>query len=350
MHTEHEIYMHRCLQLAAEGLGYAVPNPVVGAVVVAGDRIAGEGYHARYGQAHAEVNAMRNLDETVLKESTLYVSLEPCNHFGKTPPCVDLILAKKIPRVVIGCTDPFPAVSGKGIARLRANNVEVITGICEAECREINKRFFTFTEKKRPYIVLKFAQTADGFIGRKDPKEPARISSDFSQRMVHRWRSQEAGIMVGTNTAVLDNPQLNNRFWSGSSPVRITIDRNYKIPLTHHLMNGEQPTLIFTQTNPGTYIDNTEFIEAPLYHPNHLPQLLQILYEKNIQSVLVEGGARLLQQFIDNNLWDEARIITSPKVWNEGIKAPQINGHFTLAKEEYFDYDRVTYFNNNSPS
>lgn len=315
----HESFMQRCLDLAALGQGHVAPNPMVGAVLVHEGRIIGEGYHRVYGQAHAEVNCVKSVApemERFISQSTMYVSLEPCAHHGKTPPCTDLIISQRIPRVVVGCMDSFSAVSGRGIKLMQDAGIEVITGVLEKECRELNKRFFTFHEKQRPYIILKWAQSPDGYIAPPDGT-PVRISHPYTDRLVHQWRSHETGIMVGTRTAIADNPQLTTRLWAGNDPVRLVVDRRLKVPKHYHLRDGAAPTVFITEMegDPATNI-RLDF-EQPL-----LPQLLPVLYEREIQSVMVEGGPYLLQQFIEGGYWDEARIITGQHTLGSGLPAP----------------------------
>lgn len=342
MEKINESIMHRCIQLAGLGTGEVAPNPMVGAVLVYKEAIIGEGYHQKYGEAHAEVNCINSVPEEkkhLISQSTLYVSLEPCVHFGKTPPCTDLIIAQKIPKVVIGCADPFAAVAGKGIDRLRSAGVEVITGVCEEECKNLNKRFFTFHQKKRSYIILKWAQSADRFIALPGPK-PVKISNSYTDRLVHRWRSEEAGIMVGINTALADNPELTNRLWTGKSPVRMVIDRNLKLPVDYKLYNHKAPTLIFNAVKAGRQ-SNTEWVKVS--SPDFLQEVMKALYEKNILSVMVEGGAALLQSFIEKNLWDEARVITSEKVLGNGLRAPVLK-NFTLDHASQLEEDQIKFF------
>jgi diaminohydroxyphosphoribosylaminopyrimidine deaminase/5-amino-6-(5-phosphoribosylamino)uracil reductase len=325
--NEQEKYMQRCLQLAANGLGNVAPNPMVGSVIVHDDKIIGEGFHANFGEAHAEVNAINSVkNKALLKDATLYVSLEPCSHQGKTPPCSDLIIESGIKKVVIGCSDTNPLVAGKGIEKLKRAGVEVILGIMEKEARKLNKRFFTFHEQKRPYIILKWAQTADGFIDRKrnDNTEPAlQISNEHSRRLLHKWRSEEQAIMVGTNTARLDNPRLDVRLVSGKKPLRIVLDKNAELPENLNLFDGSQPTLVFTSKKKEATI-NIEYATID-FETNVLPQVMNVLHEKQIQSVIVEGGTKLLQSFIDQNLWDEARVIISNALIGAGVAAPKLN-------------------------
>lgn len=325
----HEKYMLRCIQLAANGLGNAAPNPLVGALIVHDGKIAGEGFHQRFGEAHAEVNAINHAiakhGENSLQHSTLYVNLEPCSHFGKTPPCVDLIIEKGIPKVVIGTIDPFAKVNGAGIKKLGKAGVEVVHPVLENECRELNKRFFTFHEKKRPYIILKYAQSADGYIApEKITDENKWISNEYSRQLVHKWRSEEQAIMIGTNTARIDNPFLTVREWSEKNPVRIVIDKKLKLNTKLNMFDNASSTLIYNSVKNET-VNNLEFVQVD-FNKTILPQILGSIYKKNIQSVIVEGGTKLLQSFINENLWDEARIITGDKIFGGGIKCPVING------------------------
>lgn len=320
----HEFFMRRCLQLAALAQGHTSPNPMVGAVVVYDGRIIGEGYHRCCGEAHAEVNAINSVrDKSLLAKSTLYVSLEPCSHYGKTPPCCELIISCRIPRVVVGCTDPFPEVSGRGIGRLREQGIEVTTGILEDECRALNRFFMTFQEKKRPYIILKWAQSSDGFIDRRRPdcEPPAQLSDALTRVWAHRLRAVCDAILVGTRTAVADNPSLTTRHWSGKNPLRIAIDRNGTIPAQARLLDGSAPTLIVGKCSSPT----VDTLPLPS-DDNAIEALMPELARRKIQSLLVEGGAHLLQSFIDAGLWDEARIETSPLLLHEGIAAPRIEG------------------------
>ena len=328
--------MERCLELAARGAGFVAPNPMVGAVLVYKNRIIGEGWHQQYGKAHAEVNCITSVkeeDRIFISQSILYVSLEPCVHFGKTPPCTDLIIQHKISKLVIGCRDPFEAVNGKGIEKLKSAGVNVETGLLEKECKELNKRFFTFHTKQRPYIILKWAQTGDGFISTSTSPLQKRdtsgevdnsrlqISNEYSNRLVHKWRSEEASILVGTNTALLDNPELTTRLWPGPSPIRLLVDMDLRLPPSLKLFNRKIKTIVFNIVKQEEQ-ENLIFCQVKKNIPL-LPQLLDSLYQFNIQSVMVEGGAKLLQAFIDERCWDEARIITnSTLVINKGLAAP----------------------------
>jgi diaminohydroxyphosphoribosylaminopyrimidine deaminase/5-amino-6-(5-phosphoribosylamino)uracil reductase len=344
--SEHDIYMQRCLQLAKNGLGAVAPNPMVGSVIVCNQKIIGEGYHQLYGQAHAEVNAINSVEnKELLKQATLYVNLEPCSHFGKTPPCADLIIKYKIPRVVIGTVDYNSVVNGKGIEKLIKAGADVVVGVLEEECRDLNKRFFTFHQKKRPYIILKWAQTADGFIDNKridNTQPPLQISGSESKKIVHQWRSQEQAIMVGTNTVLLDNPQLTVREHLGSNPLRVCIDRNGIIPENYHIMDLSVPTLVFTSVNK-TSKNNLEFIQIN-FEKNVISQILKELYNRNIQSLIVEGGEQLLTSFIAKKTWDEARVFVSSKTIQEGVKAPIID-KTPIAEQIYFEDKLLSFIN-----
>lgn len=333
---KNERYMRRCIQLARNGMCRTAPNPMVGAVIVCDGRIIGEGYHARCGEAHAEVNAIRSVaDPALLQRSTLYVSLEPCSHYGKTPPCADLIIEKQIPRIVVGCRDPFPKVAGRGIQKLRDAGREVTVGVLETECRQLLRRFITFHTLHRPYVTLKWAQSADGFIDicRTDGI-PARLSDDYTLMLVHKRRAEHSAILVGTRTALLDNPSLTVRHWYGPSPVRVTIDRQGTLPEHLHLFDGTVRTLVFTE-NPRTKRPGVEYIAADFHRPL-LPQLLTALYERNLQSLLVEGGAATLQSFIDAGLWDEAFVETAPLCLHNGVAAPLLNKEKIACTEQHF--------------
>ncbi|MEO6903256.1 MAG: bifunctional diaminohydroxyphosphoribosylaminopyrimidine deaminase/5-amino-6-(5-phosphoribosylamino)uracil reductase RibD [Bacteroidia bacterium] len=324
----HEQYMKRCLALAEKALREVAPNPMVGCVIVYENEIIAEGYHQLYGYAHAEVNAINAvIDKELLKKVTLYVNLEPCSYFGKTPPCADLIIKYKIPHVVIGSIDTNSLISGQGIQRLQNAGIKTEVGILENECRALNKRFFTHHEKKRPYIILKWAQTADGFIDNKrldkNKEMPLQISNAESKKLVHLWRSQEQAIIVGTNTALLDNPQLTVRNQEGKNPLRIVIDNQLKIPKHYHLLDKSTPTLIFTSKDTPSET-NLEYVKLN-FENEIIPQLLRELHQRNIRSLLVEGGEQLLNSFIKNGLWDEAKVFVSEKKVNTGVNAPVLN-------------------------
>jgi diaminohydroxyphosphoribosylaminopyrimidine deaminase/5-amino-6-(5-phosphoribosylamino)uracil reductase len=326
--TQQETYMSRCLDLARLGLGHTAPNPLVGSVIVREGRIIGEGYHQQYGGPHAEVNAVNSVpDRGMLKESVLYVNLEPCSHTGKTPPCADMIIQAGIPEVVIGTSDPNPLVSGNGIKILEQNGVKVTCNVLARECRQLNKRFFTFHICRRPYVVLKWARTSDGFIDiirdNDTLSKPVWISNEISRMLVHKWRTEEQAILVGTRTAIMDNPRLNAREWPGKSPVRMVIDRELKLPINLNLFDNSQKTLVFN--------GQKEYTEGQIHYVkldfsgNVLEQLLFYLYKTGIQSVFVEGGRKLISSFIGENCWDEARVLVGPKKFGEGIPSPEIH-------------------------
>ena len=321
-----EFFMRHCFHLALKGLGKAAPNPMVGCVIVADGKIIGEGYHEKYGEAHAEVNAVKSVkDQSSLKNATLFVNLEPCSHYGKTPPCSDLLIEKGIKKVVIANADTNPLVGGKGIEKLRAKGIEVITGILEKEGRELNKRFFTFHEKKRPYLILKWAQTADGFVSRFPipDKESNWISGKESKKLTHLWRSQEQAIMIGTNTAVNDDPELTTRLVEGENPVRIVIDKKLMIPATANIFKSDSKVLVFTEEEKDS-TSHIEFIKT-VFTPDNLPFILSELFKRNISSVIVEGGTVLLNSFLGSGLWDEARIFVADQKFERGIKAPEFD-------------------------
>ncbi|OAV66336.1 Riboflavin biosynthesis protein RibD [Bacteroidales bacterium Barb6XT] len=317
-------YMMRCIELARKGAGSVSPNPMVGAVIVCDNRIIGEGFHRKAGEAHAEVNAIASVrDPSLLRRSTLYVNLEPCSHYGKTPPCADLIIRRQIPRVVVGCLDPFPAVSGEGVRRLLAAGIEVTTGVMNREARALNKVFITFHEQHRPYICLKWAQSEDGYIDRQrtdNTTPPVTFSTPATRRAVHKLRAETAAVMVGTRTALLDNPSLTVRHWAGNPPVRVVLDRHLLIPSHYHLSDGTIPTLVFT-AKPAPSQKNIEYIPLDYALPV-LPQVLSALYARRLDSLLVEGGSRLLTAFLQEGLWDEARMETAPFRLHDGVKAP----------------------------
>ncbi len=337
-------YMLRCIELARLGAGYVAPNPMVGAVLVHNERIIGEGWHQQYGQAHAEVNCLNSVsadDQQLIPQSTMYVSLEPCAHFGKTPPCSDLIIQQKIKKVVIGCRDPFVEVNGKGIEKLQKAGVEVITGILENECKELNKRFFTFHMQQRPYIILKWAQTANGKIaGITD--ERLLISNEYTNQLVQQWRSEEAAIMVGTNTALKDNPALNNRSGKGKQPIRLVLDLKLRLPNTLQIFDQQQTTIIFN----GKKQEENEnlFYQQIDADKNIVQQILDFCYQQNLQSILIEGGGQLLQSFIKEGKWDEARIITNGSLpIKEGLDAPIFEASNPI-KTEKISTDQINYY------
>ncbi|EDM43279.1 riboflavin biosynthesis protein ribD [unidentified eubacterium SCB49] len=333
--------MFRCIQLAKKGLGYTYPNPLVGSVIVVDDKIIGEGWHLEAGKPHAEVNAINSVtDEKLLEKATIYVSLEPCSHFGKTPPCADLIVTKGIKNIVIGSTDPNPKVAGKGIIKLMQAGCKVKVGVLQKECDALNKRFFTFQTKKRPYIFLKWAETQDGFIAPKTRNEqaPVWITNKYARQRVHQMRAAEQAILIGTNTALADNPSLTTRDVIGSNPIRVLIDRQLKVPKTAAIFDEQAKTIVITEKSA----ENTETVHfecvdfnKPLAH-----QICEVLFKHEIESVIVEGGAQTLQTFISENLWDEAHIYKGAVSFTEGTKAPKING--TIFSETTIKSDILT--------
>ncbi|MGQ1945859.1 bifunctional diaminohydroxyphosphoribosylaminopyrimidine deaminase/5-amino-6-(5-phosphoribosylamino)uracil reductase RibD [Geofilum sp. OHC36d9] len=346
--TTDEKYMQRCLDLARQAEGLTQPNPMVGSVVVHNNQIIGEGFHQKAGLPHAEVNAINSVkNQSLLKESTLYVNLEPCAHYGKTPPCSLLIIKKKIPRVVIGCTDSFSAVSGKGIQMLKEAGINVVVGTLGKESREINRRFFTFHEQQRPYVILKWAQTRDGLIDYNRKAEtdnrPNWITSESTRRLVHLWRSREQSIMVGSVTALKDNPSLTVRDWSGPHPLRIVLDRKNALPRHLALFDGTIPTLLFT----GHKDESLQKVEQIVVPSNTMPVhfILNTLFKRGIQSLIVEGGAKLLNAFIESGLWDEARVFTGNKWFENGIKAPS-TGKMPVQRQILTDSELLIYRNN----
>lgn len=344
-----DIYMQRCLELANLGMGSVSPNPLVGCVIVSGDKVIGEGYHAKFGEAHAEVNAINSVitnygeaSPGLLAAATVYVSLEPCAHFGKTPPCADLLIRHQVKKVVIGNTDPFDGVNGKGIEKLKNAGIEVISGMLAEKCSLLNRRFFTRILKQRPYVILKWATTADGYFAASDASQ-RWISGALAKKLVHKWRAEEDAILVGKNTAKIDNPQLNVREWEGKDPIRIIIDRNLELSPELHVFNNEVKTVIFNEKKTEV-VDHTHFIQMEDMQ-YYLPQKIAFqLYLMDIQSVIIEGGAQLLGQFIDANLWDEARVFSSNRVWNEGIPSPQVNGR--IIDHLQLENDTLTIFHN----
>jgi diaminohydroxyphosphoribosylaminopyrimidine deaminase/5-amino-6-(5-phosphoribosylamino)uracil reductase len=345
----HEKYMQRCMELAELGAGSVSPNPMVGAVIVHEGVIIGEGYHQKYGQAHAEVNAINQVlanfanAAELLKNATIYVSLEPCAHYGKTPPCADLIIKHHIPKAVVGCRDPFEQVNGKGIEKLTEAGIEVISGILEAECKWLNRRFFTRVQKQRPYIILKWAQTNDGFFAPAD-KSQFWITGQESRRLVHKWRSEEDAILIGKNTAAIDNPQLNTRYWPGKAPKRVVIDRRLELSNELNIYDQDVETFIFNEIK--TDIEGKIKYIALEDFERFVPQyILFQLYLQDIQSVIIEGGAHTLNTFIEAGLWDEARIFTGEAALIQGIKAPYITG---IAGDEFLlGADRLNILYNN---
>ncbi|WP_281637479.1 bifunctional diaminohydroxyphosphoribosylaminopyrimidine deaminase/5-amino-6-(5-phosphoribosylamino)uracil reductase RibD [Flavobacterium marginilacus] len=342
----HEKYIRRCISLAKNGLGATYPNPMVGSVIVYDGKIIGEGWHRKAGGPHAEVNAVNSVqDKSLLSRATIYVSLEPCSHFGKTPPCCDLIIKNKIPNVVIGTVDPFSEVAGKGIKKLIEAGIHVTVGILEEECNELNKRFFTFHQKKRPYIILKWAESQDGFIAplEKSEKKPVWITNTYSRQLVHKWRTEEQAILVGTQTVLDDNPKLNARDWYGNNPVRLVLDQNNRIPKESAVFDNQTKTIVFTDSKNTIPEENTTF-DSIDFKQNIAGQIADSLYIHNIQSVIIEGGLRTLQTFIDANLWDEARIFKGEISLSRGIQAPLLPK--TDSEKQLIEKDELTILRN----
>ena len=335
--TKDEKYIARCIQLARNGRCNAAPNPMVGAVIVHHDTIIGEGYHIRCGEPHAEVNAIRSVkDESLLKESTIYVSLEPCSHYGKTPPCADLIISKGIRKAVVGCMDPFSLVAGRGIQKMRDAGIDVTVGVLEQECQQLIQQFITFNTLHRPFITLKWAESADGFIDLyRTGGHPYIFSSPLSSMLVHKRRAEHNGILGGRRTALLDNPSLTTRSWYGKNPVRMVIDKNLTLPKHLTLFDGNAPTLVFTQKDDIPSLPNVEYIQLD-FSQDILPQLMEVLFLKKIQSLMVEGGSMLLQSFIDAGYWDEAYIEHSSDHLAKGVKAPALPRFCDFLTEIHF--------------
>ena len=327
-------FMNRCIELARKGKGHVAPNPLVGAVIVHNGKVIGEGHHEKYGQAHAEVNAVNSVkDQSLLSEATIYVSLEPCAHFGKTPPCADLLTHHNFSRVVVGCTDTFDQVSGKGIEKLQNAGIDITIGVLEKECRALNKHFFTFHEKKRPFVFLKWAETTNGLIDNQNfnsDGEVTWISVPEVKSRVHKWRSEHMAILVGRKTVEADNPSLTVREVSGTNPIRVIIDSQAQLTSDYAVFNNEANTIVLN-TKKSENLDGVEYIQLDAINPE---TLLNTLYEKGIQSVFIEGGTATLQSFIDVNLWDEACTIVGQGAFEEGTKAPQLAG--THTKELFF--------------
>jgi len=333
--------MQRCLDLAEKAIGYVAPNPMVGCVIVHNGQIIGEGYHQQFGKAHAEVNAINSVsaeNEHLLAESTLYVSLEPCSHHGKTPPCADLIVKNKISKVVIASNDPNPQVAGKGIQKLLDAGIEVITGILKTEAGFLNRRFMTFHLKHRPYIILKWAESADGYMAPDEPKQ-VWLSNEYSKKLVHQWRSEEQAIMVGKRTVEIDDPELTVRLVEGKNPARIIIDRNLSIPATKKIFHSTAPVFLFSEIKQLT--DGHIHFEQIDFSQPVIPQILKNLAAKQIQSIIIEGGPTTLQYFIDANLWDEARVFAAPVNLGSGKASPKLNG--LLMKEELVKEDKLRF-------
>lgn len=345
MHT-HEQFMYRALFIAQKGLPAAMPNPSVGAVIVHKDTIIGEGSTSAFGGSHAEVNAINSVkNKELLKESTIYVTLEPCSHFGKTPPCADLIVKMQVPNVVIGCVDPYAEVAGKGIEKLKNAGVNVIVGVLEKECIDSNKRFFTFIQKKRPYIILKWAESADGFIAptEKNEQKPVWISNNYSRQLTHKWRSEEMGILVGTKTVFDDNPSLTTRDFVGKNPVRIYLDANHKIDASFAITNAESKTICLCAEFPLNPID--QIIYKKIDFDNLPAEVCRICVEENIQSIIIEGGSQTINQFVDAALWDEARIFKGEVILKEGIKSVELKNAVQISTQK-IQNNILTYYKN----
>jgi diaminohydroxyphosphoribosylaminopyrimidine deaminase/5-amino-6-(5-phosphoribosylamino)uracil reductase len=341
-----EKYIKRCIELAKNGLGTTYPNPLVGCVIVFENTIIGEGWHKKSGEAHAEVIAIESVqNKELLSSSTLYVSLEPCSHFGKTPPCADLILKYKIPNVVIGTIDPNSKVAGKGIQKLKDSGVNVTFGILEKEGNELNKRFFTFHRKSRPYIILKWAESADGFISpiNKSEQKPVWISNEYSRQLVHKWRSEEQAILVGTQTIIDDNPSLTVRDWVGNNPIRVVIDRENTIDSSYNVFDNQAKTIVFSNKEVTSNSDTIQYIKVD-FDKNSTQAIVDKLFENNIQSIIIEGGRKTIQSFIDAHLWDEARVFIGGINLNEGTEAPKINN--TIYSKSYLKKDTLLTYRN----
>ncbi len=345
-----EIWMNRCLELARLGAGKVAPNPMVGALLVHNGKVIGEGWHQAFGLAHAEVNAINNVkDKSLLKEATLYVNLEPCAHFGKTPPCANLIIEHKIPQVVIGMRDPNPLVAGKGIELLQAAGIAITEGILEHACLALNKRFLCYMQHKRPFVILKWAQTHNGFLSPDSSKmsaaqfeEERHITGFLVQKLVHKWRTQEDAIMVATNTALSDNPALNARAWEGDAPIRVVLDQHLRLPQTLKIYDQSQKTFIVNGLKEDAN-GNTFFLKVD-FSKNWFEQLLEKLYAQQIQSLIVEGGGQLLRHIIAQNAWDEAIVFYAPKSISNGIAAPAIAG-FVQQKLQLDEMQMIQYIN-----
>ncbi len=344
-----EFYMNRCLDLASLGIANVSPNPMVGCVIVKDKQIIGEGYHQKFGEAHAEVNAINDVfrkygDEasTLLKNATAYVSLEPCAHFGKTPPCADLLIKHQVKKVVIGNHDPFTKVNGKGVEKLKNAGIEVVSGILADECSFLNRRFFTRITKQRPYIILKWAQTANGYFAPKDDKQHW-ITGPIAKSIVHQWRGKEDAILIGKQTALIDNPKLTNRNPHGTSPIRIIIDKDLAIPSTHHIYDNAAKTIIFNELKTDV-IDNIHFVQMEDMKFYLAQKIAFQLYLMDIQSVIIEGGVQILNQFIVAGLWDEARVFAGKTIWEDGVKAPEIIGN--ILEELALGDDELTIYTN----
>ena len=332
--------------MAKNGLGTTYPNPLVGCVIVYDNKIIGEGWHKKSGEAHAEVIAIESVqNKKLLSSSTLYVSLEPCSHFGKTPPCADLILKYKIPNVVIGTIDPNSKVAGKGIQKLKDSGVNVTFGILEKECNELNKRFFTFHRKNRPFIILKWAESSDGFISPKnrDEQKPVWISNAYSRKLVHKWRSEEQAILVGTQTIIDDNPSLTVRDWTGENPIRVIIDKENSIDSSKNVFDNQAKTIVFSTKEATSNSETIQNIKLD-FDINSTQTIVEKLYENNIQSIIIEGGRKTIQSFIDANIWDEARVFIGEIQLQDGTKAPELKK--AIYSKSYLKKDTLLTYRN----
>lgn len=342
----HEHFMQRALFLAQKGLSAAMPNPSVGAVIVYKDTIIGEGYTSAFGGPHAEVNAVNSvIDKSLLAESSLYVTLEPCSHFGKTPPCAELIVKHQLKHVIIGCIDPFAEVAGKGIDKLKNAGINVTVGILEEECKESHVRFFTFHNKKRPYIILKWAESADGFIAplQKNEQKPVWLSNIYSRQLTHKWRSEEMAILVGTKTVLNDNPSLTTRDYVGKNPVRIYLDTNHKIDSSFTITNSDAKTICLTKKTPTNSLENIIYKE--INFNSLVDEICKVCYKEKLQSIIIEGGSYTLQQFIDKNIWDEARVFKSAPILTYGVLAPKLKSEKITGKQAITNNTLVIYKN-----
>ena len=335
------------MQIAKNGIGTTRPNPSVGAVIVYQNKIIGEGFTSSHGENHAEVNAINAVEnKSLLKEATIFVTLEPCSHFGKTPPCADLIVKHQLKQVVIGCLDPNSLVAGKGVSHLENAGINVIVGVLETECRMHHKRFFKVQENKRPYIILKWAETNDGFVApiTKNEIKPIFISNTYSQQLVHKLRSAEHAILVGTKTVLADNPKLNIRSWSGENPIRVVLDNTLRIPKNSNILDGSTKTIIITSAKDKNIVSSKNLIFEEIdFSKNIAKQVCEVLSKYQIQSLIVEGGTQTLQTFIDEKLWDEAMVFVGNTSFVKGVKSPIITKEF---KEEFIESDVLKRYTN----
>ena len=337
----HEYFIEKCISLARKGILNVSPNPMVGCVIVYNDKIIGEGYHQEYGKSHAEVNAIKAVkDKSLLSKSTLYVNLEPCCHHGKTPPCTDLIIRHNFSKVVIGCIDPYSEVSGKGIKKLEENSIEVVHGVLEEKCNDLNRRFFYFHKYKRPYIILKWAKSKDNYIAPINQEKPFWMTSKESKKLVHNWRAEEDAILVGRKTVTADNPSLTVRMCEGKNPIRLVIDKSLSLKSNYNIFDDHAETLVFNNIKSDTVI-NTIYLKIDFN--NLIEEILNELYKRNILSLIVEGGAKTINTFIENNLYDEIRLFTTEKVLENGILSPQIP-NIKMTKTTIINKDKLEVF------